>query len=98
MKLDFRLALLATSLVLGTLSTGCTKRTILAFDDHQTQRLTTLQAFQTKNYLFWSTAEHQFFLCTDTGEKLVCKRSCGGSTDLECPQGVDTGYNSTNVR
>ena len=39
MKLDLRLALLATSLVLGTLSTGCTKRTILAFDDHGARQI-----------------------------------------------------------
>lgn len=79
------------------LTTGCAKRTILAFDDHPQHNLTTLQAFRTKSYLFWSDTEHQYFLCTDTGDKLVCKRSCGGGTDLECPKTVDTGYNSSNV-
>jgi hypothetical protein len=90
--------LAATVLVGAAFSTGCAKRTILAFDDHQSKNLTTLQAFRTKNYLFWTDAEHQFFFCTDSGDKLVCKRSCGGNTDLECPKTVDTGYNSTNVR
>jgi hypothetical protein len=93
-----RIAFFAITLALGALSTGCAKRTILAFDDNQTHSLTTLQAFHTKNYLFWTDAEHQFFFCTDTGDKLVCKRSCGGGTDLECPKTIDTGYNSTNVR
>ena len=98
MTLKLRIALLSASMLLGALSTGCTKRSILAFDDHQSQGLTTLQAFTTKNYIFWAEAEHQFFLCNDMGDKLVCKRSCGGGTDLECPKSADTGYNSTNVR
>ncbi|HVJ88545.1 MAG TPA: hypothetical protein VM580_02000 [Labilithrix sp.] len=98
MTLKLRLALLSVTVLLGALSTGCTKRTILTFDDHPAQGLTTLQAFTTKNYLLWFDAEHQFFLCNDAGDKLVCKRSCGGSTDLECPKSADTGYKSTNVR
>ncbi|GEM_PF-1696037 len=93
-----RIAFFAITLALGALSMGCTRRTILAFDDHPTHSLTTLQAFQSKFYVFWGDSEHQFFLCTDTGDKLVCKRSCGGDTDLACPKSVDTGYSSTNVR
>lgn len=89
---------IALAAALAALSMGCAKRTILAFDDHHSKNLTTLQAFHTKSYVFWSDAEHQFFFCTDAGDKLVCKRSCGGGTDLECPKAVDTGYNSTNVR
>lgn len=83
---------------LALASTGCAKRTILAFDDHPQNNLTTLQALRVKSYVFWSDSEHQYFLCTDTGDKLVCKRSCGAGTDLECPKTVDTGYNSSNVR
>jgi hypothetical protein len=81
------------------LSTGCTKRTILAFEDQPQHDLTTLQAYRTKNYLFWVDGEHQFFLCSDKGDRLVCQRACGGNTDLACPKVVETGYTgSTNVR
>ncbi len=95
-KTPFAFALAAFALL--PLTSGCAKRTILAFDDHPYNNLTTLQALRTKSYVFWSDTEHQFFLCTDAGDKLVCKRSCGGGTDLECPKTVDTGYNSSNVR
>jgi len=98
MTLKLRLALLSAMTLLGALSTGCTKRSILNFDDHPAQGLTTLQAFTTKNYLFWTDAEHQFFLCQDAGDKLVCKRACGGSTDLECPKSAEGYSYSTNVR
>lgn len=98
MKLQLRATFLAISVLLAAASTGCTKRTILAFDDHPTHGLTTLQAFKTTSYLFWSDAEHQFFLCADAGDKLVCKRTCGGGTDIECPKTADTGYGATNVR
>ena len=93
-----RLAGVVAVAALAAGSTGCAKRTILAFDDHQNHNLTTLQAFHTKSYVVYTTEEHQFFFCTDTGDKLVCKRSCGGNTDLVCPKTLDTGYNSTNVR
>ncbi len=88
-------ALLGAPALLG----GCTKRTMLSFDDNPSQKLTTMQVMTTKNYLFWKTNEHQFFTCSDNGTALDCKRACGGGTDLICPELSDTGYTSnTNIR
>jgi hypothetical protein len=78
---------------------GCKSTTVLAFDDHPAHPLTTMQAFEVKSFLFWATGEHKFFLCDDKGESLECKRVCGGTNDIACPQAVSAyGGGSSNVR
>ena len=82
---------------LGT--TGCTARTILSFQDHPSYPVTDLEVFETKSYYVYATHEHQFFSCTDAGDKLVCKRTCGGQLDVVCPSDVSTSYGGkSNVR
>jgi hypothetical protein len=90
-------ATLAGALLLGT--AACSKRTILQFEDHNRHPATAMQAGMVKNYVFWVTAEHQFYSCSEQGDKLVCKRLCGGQTDLECPKAMAAGRSgATNVR
>src|SRR5438105_1643895 len=81
------------------IGTGCVKRSILAFEDHPTYAVTSLELSESKSYYVYKTHEHRFYMCVDTGDKLVCKRACGGTTDLGCPSAVATGYGtSSNVR
>ncbi len=86
---------LAAVLTLG--SFGCVRRTIVAFEDHPTQPMTSMQIVEIRSYIFSTSVEHQFLSCTDTDKELVCKRQCGGSTDLECPQ-ANSNWHHTNVR
>lgn len=80
-------------------STGCVKQRILAFEDHPKFPVTNLEVFVSKNYYVFAQREHRFYRCTDAGDKLVCKRACGGSTDIGCPAAVATGYGTaSNVR
>ena len=82
---------------LGT--TGCVSRTILSFEDHPSYPVTDLEVFETRSYYVYATHEHQFFSCADAGDKLVCKRTCGGQLDIQCPNDVSTSYGGkTNVR
>ena len=82
---------------LGT--TGCVSRTILSFEDHPSYPVTDLEVFETRSYYVYATHEHQFFSCADAGDKLVCKRTCGGQLDVQCPNDVSTSYGGkTNVR
>jgi hypothetical protein len=85
--------------LLGLTTTGCVKRTITAFQDHPTSQVTALEVFKHSNYIFFQKFEHIFYSCTDQASQLVCKRLCGGATDLECPMasGNGNGY-TTNVR
>src|SRR5689334_15049523 len=90
------LALLASLSIAGT---GCVKQSILAFEDHPRFPVTNLEVFVSKNYYVYAQREHRFYTCTDAGDKLVCKRACGGSTDVGCPTTVATSYGtSSNVR
>lgn len=93
-------AVIFAIMALGTLgTTGCTARTILSFQDHPSYPVTALEVFETKSYYVYATHEHQFFSCADTGDKLVCKRTCGGQLDVLCPNDVSTSYGGkTNVR
>lgn len=89
---------IALAAFVGLLSAGCVKRTIIAFDDHPTQQITLVEVM--KQNLVFKTAEHIFYTCADQGSQLVCKRLCGGNTDLECPksQAGSNGTVYTNVR
>ena len=70
---------------------GCVSRSIIAFDDHPKHPVTHLEVSEVSNYYVFKTGEHRFQTCIDTGDKLVCKRDCGGKTNLECPLAVGTG-------
>lgn len=84
---------------MGLGSTGCIKRSILAFEDHPKFPITSLQVFVTKSYYVYAEREHRFYNCTDAGDKLVCKRVCGTGTDVGCPTAISTSYgSSSNVR
>ena len=52
--------------------------------------VTKLETVKTTFALFWVTEEHQFWLCEDKGDDLVCHRSCGGVQDVECPTASST--------
>lgn len=95
-KHTFALVFLAS---MGIASTGCVKQQIVEFDDHPKYPVTTLQIFVSKNYYVYAEHEHRFYMCTETGDKLQCKRACGGTTDIRCPTAIATGYGtSSNVR
>ena len=92
----FALVFLAS---IGIASTGCVKQSILAFEDHPKSPVTNLEVFVTKSYYVYTQREHRFYACTDAGDKLLCKRACGGATDIGCPTAVATSYGgSSNVR
>lgn len=94
----YSLALIALATI-SLASTGCVKRSILAFHDHPKFPVTSMEVFVSKNYYVYKLNEHRFYMCTDAGDKLLCKRACGDSMDVECPTGVATGYGgASNVR
>lgn len=82
-----------------SLGSGCVHREIVAFNDHESKPLTAMQVAIQRSYLFYSTHEHVFYSCAEQGDKLTCKRLCGGSRDVVCPELTQSGYSaSTNVR
>jgi len=89
----------AAMAVSALFATGCTKRTILKFEDNPRQAVLTMQVQTDKNYWLWQTHEHQFFTCSDKGSMIDCKRACGGNTDILCPMLSNSGNSfSTNTR
>ena len=72
-----------SSLVLG--ASACTTYQIRSAESHPTMPLVKLETLKTTNMFFWASVEHQFWMCQDAGDDLVCERSCGGGQDLECP-------------
>jgi hypothetical protein len=82
------ICLAAVSLSLLSSATGCVHRELLAFHDHGSKPLTAVVVDQKTNFLYWSTEEIIQYSCVEQGDKLACKRLCGGSTDLVCPTGV----------
>jgi hypothetical protein len=90
---------LAFGLFLSLAAAACTSRSIVGVQDHPTQNLTALQVRAVTNYLFSISIEHVFYSCADNGTDLVCKRLCGGQTDLQCPAATaGAGWAATNVR
>lgn len=86
----------ALSLVLGS---GCVHREIVAFADHSSKPLTAMNVEVTRNYLFYSTHEYVFYSCAEAGDKLTCRRLCGGSNDIVCPTASQSGDTyATNIR
>lgn len=92
---------LVLALGLAAALTGCHQYRILEFSDHDNAetKLNQLEVLKVSNFFVYAMAEHQFWLCTDQGDELVCSRSCGGDLDVKCPMAA-TGGNvmSTNTR
>lgn len=82
------LALLGAFGSLGAL--GCSSYRIRSAEDQGKLPVTKLETVKTTFALFWVTEEHQFWLCEDKGDDLVCHRSCGGVQDVECPTASST--------
>lgn len=78
---------------------GCTKRAVLRFEDHPSQNKTYVETLREDNYWVTRSNTHEFWLCDDTENELVCAPTCDGSTDLACPSaGMSVGIAGTNVR
>lgn len=101
-----KLTFLGMLVGLATLG-GCVHYSVIGATDHGDERrkepgklpITALETMKISNYFFSISAEHQFWVCQDTGDALVCDRRCGGKTDLTCPEATATGYGvSSNVR
>lgn len=90
----------AALVLCGALSTGCVKRDLISFADHESKPLTAMNVAVTRKYLFWSTHEYVFYSCAEQGDSLSCKRLCGGSNDIVCPEaaGGGGGLVQTNIR
>lgn len=89
-------ALAAVTTLLGT---GCVHRELQSFVDHDSKPLTAIGARIDRSYLFWSSHEYVFYSCLEQGDTLQCKRLCGGSADIVCPEAVDNGSSvATNIR
>ena len=96
-----RLATALFSLILAASATGCVTRTITRFEDNQKAPVTALELNKvTRYWIFGSKMVHQFYMCQDTGNQLVCKLSCDGKNDVVCPAAAGSGgqLTSTNIR
>jgi hypothetical protein len=84
---------------LGLSCMGCVTRQITRFEDNPKQPVTALELVKSTNYFVMRTQVYQFYLCQDTGDKLVCTISCDGKNDAVCPIGATGGtLTTTNVR
>jgi hypothetical protein len=87
------------ALGLGLSCIGCVTRTITRFEDNPKAPVTALEMVKNTNYWVMRTSVYQFYLCQDTGDKLVCSISCDGKNDAVCPKaGITSGGTTTNVR
>ncbi len=95
-----RLTTALFALVLAASATGCVTRTITRFEDNQKAPVTALEVRKTTSYWFSRKEVHQFYLCQDTGNQLVCRLSCDGKNDVVCPAAAGSGgaMTTTNVR
>ena len=86
--------------VLLSTGTGCVHRELVSFADHESKPLTAMNVSVHRSYLFWSSEEFVFYSCAEQGDKLTCRRLCGGSNDIVCPAAHSGGYGpeTTNVR
>lgn len=96
MKASASFAFVAVLLAAGT---GCVRRELVSFADHESKPLTSINVAVTRSYVFWSSHEYVFYSCAEQGDKLTCKRLCGGSNDIVCPDvQASGGYAQTNIR
>jgi hypothetical protein len=88
------------ALGLGLSTIGCVNRTITRFEDSPKSPVTALEMRKDSNYVVWFTSVYQFYLCQDTGDKLVCEISCDGKNDAVCPKAgvIQQGGTSVSVR
>lgn len=87
------------AVALAAAASACTTYTIRHFDDHPTENVTQLETNKIEDWGFFTSFEHQFWLCQDKGDKLVCERRCGDGTDLTCPAAAISGAGiTTNAR
>lgn len=85
--------------VVASFGAGCTHRELTGFADHDSKQLTSMRVLVKKNYLFSSSVEAVVYSCSEAGDKLTCKRVCGGSTDTTCPIAAASGSGvTTNIR
>lgn len=81
---------------------GCQSQyRIMSFADHPNPESKTsrLEIMKTTNMILMAVAEHQFWLCRDTGDALECVRACGGKGDVQCPTASVSGNTmTTNTR
>jgi len=87
------------TVALVSLLGGCTSYKITRFEDHITKPITVLEVVKVTSYGVSSKAVHQFYLCKDEKDALVCDIRCDGKNDISCPS-FDIGAYSvtTNVR
>lgn len=94
-----RLMIALSLLGIAVTSTGCVTRHVTRFEDNQKAPLTALELDKRTDYFVMRKFVHQFYLCQDTGDKLVCKLSCDGTNDVVCPAAATSGNGATtNVR
>jgi hypothetical protein len=87
------------ALGLGITCMGCVTRQITRFEDNQKSPVTALELVKNTNYFVMRKSVYQFYLCQDTGDKLICEIKCDGKNDAVCPMGATSGqYTTTNVR
>jgi len=93
------LSLFVLAVVAAAFGAGCTSRELIGFADHDTKQLTSMRVLVKKNYVFSSSVEAVVYSCSEIGDKLDCKRICGGKTDTTCPTAVGSGSGvSSNIR
>jgi hypothetical protein len=95
-----RLTTALFALGIALVSTGCVTRQVTRFEDNQKSPLTLLEVKKTTTFFSPIKVVYQFYMCQDTGEKLVCKLSCDGANDVVCPAAAGSGGvgTTTNVR
>lgn len=81
--------LIVATTVLG----GCTVYRIKSAEDHGKLPVTKLELERTTNFYFYAEVVHEFWICEDKGDDLLCVASCG-TRDLECPTSV---YNANGM-
>jgi hypothetical protein len=76
---------IAAAFALLSSGTGCVHRELIHFHDHGSKPLTSMVVVKRTNYIFSGSEELIWYSCSEQGDKLSCKRMCGGSNDLVCP-------------
>jgi hypothetical protein len=80
-------------------ASGCVRRTLLTFEDQPKHPFVAAEVLERKSFLFFGSTERKYVMCQDTGDQMVCARSCGGEKDIACPKSeVSSLGKSSNVR